>query len=118
MMQSGEIERLRAENERLRAALGMTVQMPEGLSFTPSEWRILCALLKRDRVPTESLHAIMSDRIEHAYTDPRWVSAMIYKLRNKLRQFGIAIHTQYGFGYYLTPENKAKLRPLLAEAPQ
>lgn len=111
-----EIERLRAENHSLREALGLTVDMPAGVAFTPSEWRILCALLRRDRVPTETLHVIMSDRIDHQYTNPRWVSTMIYKLRKKLRPLGIGICAQYGFGYFMPEPDKAKLRELVAAA--
>jgi DNA-binding response OmpR family regulator len=109
------VQHLQEENQRLRAALGMTVAMPESLTLTPSQWRIMCVLLKRDRVPSETLHAIMSDRLDHAHTDPRWVSTMVYKLRKRLQPLGITISTQYGFGYYMPPESKRRLNAVVGE---
>jgi hypothetical protein len=37
----------------------------------------------------------------------------IWKLRKKMREYGIEIKTWRGIGYYLDDENKAKLRGLL-----
>jgi hypothetical protein len=37
----------------------------------------------------------------------------IYKIRNKLKPYGIEIKTWIGVGYYLDDENKAKLKQLM-----
>jgi hypothetical protein len=37
----------------------------------------------------------------------------IYKIRNKLKPYGIQIKTWIGIGYYLDDENKAKLKQLM-----
>jgi hypothetical protein len=37
----------------------------------------------------------------------------IWKLRQKMREYGIEIKTWRGIGYYLDDENKAKLRQLM-----
>jgi len=37
----------------------------------------------------------------------------IYKIRNKLKPYGIEIKTWRGIGYYLDDENKAKLKQLM-----
>lgn len=37
----------------------------------------------------------------------------IWKLRQKMRQYGIEIKTSWGVGYYMDGENKAKLKALM-----
>ena len=39
----------------------------------------------------------------------------IWKLRQKMREYGIEIKTWRGIGYYLDEENKAKLKTLMGE---
>ena len=39
----------------------------------------------------------------------------IWKLRQKMREYGIEIKTWRGIGYYLDDENKAKLKQLMEE---
>jgi DNA-binding response OmpR family regulator len=39
----------------------------------------------------------------------------IWKLRQKMREYGIEIKTWRGIGYYLDDENKAKLKALMEE---
>jgi DNA-binding response OmpR family regulator len=39
----------------------------------------------------------------------------IWKLRQKMRKYGIEIKTWRGIGYYLDDENKAKLKTLMGE---
>jgi hypothetical protein len=40
----------------------------------------------------------------------------IWKLRKKMREYGIEIKTWRGIGYYLDDENKAKLKKLMGES--
>jgi two-component system, cell cycle response regulator CtrA len=111
-----EIESLRGENEQLRDALGITTEIPLCLGLTPYQKRLLGFLLKRDRVPRENMHlAIMrtvgSKRDE---TDPKMVDATICKMRKKLRPRGIEISTDWGFGYFMAADSKARLRQIIA----
>jgi hypothetical protein len=43
----------------------------------------------------------------------RRVKVAIYKLKKKLREHGIEVHTRRGLGYYLDDGNRAKLERLM-----
>ena len=45
----------------------------------------------------------------------RRVKVAIFKLKKKLREYGIEISTRRGLGYYLDDENKAKVEMLMGE---
>lgn len=38
------------------------------------------------------------------------ITALVCKARKKLKPFGVFIHNQWGFGYFVDPDTKAKLR--------
>ena len=48
--------------------------------------------------------------------DEKIIDVWICKMRKKLAKQGISIETEWGQGYYLTDETKAKLRSMLSVA--
>ncbi len=43
------------------------------------------------------------------------IDVFVCKMRKKLKPFGVRICTAWGQGYYLTPEDKKKIRDILEE---
>jgi DNA-binding response OmpR family regulator len=63
-----------------------------------------------DRITEQSDRYNRYTDVEHE--DLR-VRVSIWKLRKKMREYGIEIKTWRGIGYYLDDENKAKLKQLM-----
>ena len=113
-----EIERLRIENESLREALGLNVEVPPHLGLRPHGKLMLAILLKRDRISREGLHAAItgvvgSKRLE---TSSRAVDTQIKWMRKRLRPLGVDIKTDWGFGYFIDPASKGRLRRIMDSA--
>jgi len=116
---STEVERLRAANELLRARVkelesALVEDFPAfSLSLTPLERTALSAILSRKIM---SRHSFMVA----AYAISKWgdpphdavVDQFILRLRKKLRPFGVEIKNRHGEGWFMTPEDKEKVRRL------
>jgi hypothetical protein len=44
------------------------------------------------------------------------VKVALHKLKKKLREHGVEVHTRRGLGYYLDDENRAKLQKMMEKA--
>jgi DNA-binding response OmpR family regulator len=86
--------------------------------LTKNQMKILLGIYSRPIADYAYLDRIteQSDRYNR-YTDVEHedlrVRVSIWKLRKKMREYGIEIKTWRGIGYYLDDENKAKLKQLM-----
>lgn len=113
-----ELERLREENDLLRLRVeeleGILLRpvLPRSLKLTKRESEILAVLLAR---PLSSRSDLMTALYSLEAGDPpddQIIAIFIVKLRKKLGRFGITIQTQWGQGWFLTNDDKAKVRAL------
>ena len=88
--------------------------------LTKNQMKLLMGIYSRPIADYAYLDRIteQSDRYNR-YTDVNHedlrVRVSIWKLRQKMRGYGIEIKTWRGIGYYLDEENKAKLKTLMGE---
>ena len=86
--------------------------------LTKNQMKLLMGIYSRPIADYAYLDRIteQSDRYNR-YTDVEHedlrVRVSIWKLRKKMREYGIEIKTWRGIGYYLDEENKAKLKTLM-----
>jgi DNA-binding response OmpR family regulator len=86
--------------------------------LTKNQMKLLLGIYSRPIADYAYLDRIteQSDRYNR-YTDVEHedlrVRVSIWKLRKKMREYGIEIKTWRGIGYYLDDENKAKLKALM-----
>lgn len=123
-----ELLRLRAENEELRETVR---QLMDGLGadpdrdfvrrcrsvlgVTPSRARMLAVLLAGKVRDKESM--LLAYAVNRR--DPpeiKIVDTLVRYLRVALAPYQIQIQTEWGVGYFLTPENRARIIALLAGA--
>jgi hypothetical protein len=106
------LEQALEQIEILKRELGLQEQFPSHLRLTASENIVLGALLKRRSVSRQSM-------LTYLYHDTdrqpgiNVVSVFIGKIRDKLSRFGISIHNAWRQGWYITDEDKAKIRGLM-----
>lgn len=104
------VEYLEEENRQLRDALQCVdaARFPAKWMLTPAEKRVLTSLQSAPagfRSREAILHA--ARRREATEGDGHLIEVIIYRLRSKLRDYGVRIHTIRGEGYKLDPESKA-----------
>ena len=108
-----ELERLRDRIRELEEILGLDVELPNQLGFTPVENKIVGLLIKRPVVSKEVLYtALYGDRLECEQPDIKIFDVYICKLRKKLKAMNIQIYSRYTVGYYIDDEAKATLQSL------
>lgn len=119
-----ELQQLRDRVAELEEAIGLTampalraVLKPEGYWLSTCE--TLCGMLmKRPCVPRSAAYiAIYGGRPECDQPDPKLVDVTVHRLRQALRPHGVEIAVARDRGWYLTPENKEKLRALIEAYP-
>ena len=79
---------------------------------------LLMAINKRPLAPYSYLDHVTEDhgkynRYEGAMHQTLRTKVAVWKLRQKLKPYGIEIKTWRGVGYYLDDDNKAKLKQLM-----
>ena len=79
---------------------------------------LLMAINKRPLAPYSYLDHVTEDhgkynRYEGAMHQTLRTKVAVWKLRKKLKPYGIEIKTWRGVGYYLDDDNKAKLKQLM-----
>ena len=79
---------------------------------------LLMAINKRSLAPYSYLDHVTEDhgkynRYEGAMHQTLRTKVAVWKLRKKLKPYGIEIKTWRGVGYYLDDDNKAKLKQLM-----
>lgn len=119
-----ELDRLRDRVEDLEHLLGITEHFPRVLCpAIKGKFRrgfldpILGLLLARAYVPKEAMYEVLYGmRAEAEQPRTNVISVNICILRKVLKSHGIAITNIWGKGYYLTADDKAKLRALIEQS--
>lgn len=117
-----EVDQLRDRIAELEHALGVTAKFPRRFIRSyprKAGERLLGLLMARAYVPCDTAFEVMfGDRAEAEQpTSENYVRSIVCRLRSDLGKHGVSIETgEWGTaGYYITEENKTKLRALLAE---
>ncbi len=123
-----EIDDLKRENAQLRAALRTVEEYRErirqleieirgrdsfrlkGLKLSPSRLAILRPLYLNGQARKHFLHEEI-ERVTGRMSEYKVVDVQISHLRKALRTIDVEIGTIWGFGYEMTDENRARLRP-------
>jgi two-component system, cell cycle response regulator CtrA len=117
-----ENEALRRANARqcdriraLEAQIPPPVAVPAAWGLTRMEGRVLEILMRREEV---SRDAIM-DALYGNNPDPPFekvIDVYVTKIRRKVAPFGVKVLSKWGFGYFISPEHRGRLRQLAVEA--
>ncbi|MGA9855081.1 MAG: winged helix-turn-helix domain-containing protein [Gammaproteobacteria bacterium] len=118
----GARETIEQQNRRigeLEAALAKALsvpQIPPQLRLTPTEAKVLEALLARAEATKEAilLH-LYSTRCDDA-PEIKIVDVLVFRIRKKLARHGLKIETRWGRGYALPPETRAGLDRMVKAA--
>jgi DNA-binding response OmpR family regulator len=104
-----------AEIERL---LAIKPQRPLCFKVSRSE-RILMELLLRRSILSRAvaIGVLYGHRLDADHPKDITVNAIICSLRKQLASHDITITTEYGVGWYMTTENKHRLRKLIERVP-
>lgn len=102
---------------RLDQLLGVYVNRPR-IGITPCSFRVTHMIAERspNTVRNEALFYAITDRPEQKLNPNNDLKVHITRARQVLRPYGIEIETDWGFGYRMTPESKAKWQKLVEEA--
>lgn len=118
-----EVERLRDRVSQLLQVLGVDEDSTAPLrrafgGLEPDPARILAMLLKREFVTREGLYTVMyCGRPECDWPDEKVLDVQICRLRARLKQHDVIIQTARGDGWFMSKADKAKVRALVAVAP-
>ncbi|MBB6306245.1 helix-turn-helix domain-containing protein [Xanthobacter tagetidis] len=113
-----ELDRLREENELLRLRVDelegilLRPSLPACVRLTRKEEQVLSLLLAR---PLVSRADLMTALYSLSVDDPpseRIIDIFILRVRRALKPHGIEIQTRWGQGWFLTNEDKERLRAL------
>lgn len=116
MSEALQIEALQARVAALEEALGLDVKFPPGLKFYVPGWTkpLFGLLLKREFITYEAGYAaLFGDRAEPLAEKSFHVAAA--QLRRSIRPHGIDFERQWGVGYYMTSEMKARAHVLIEQ---
>ena len=106
--QSERINVLEQEKaELLELLVGAKEVLPAIAGLSPSEGRILAALMTHERMSREALFHISGSR---ANDGTKIVDVWICKLRKKIRPLGLDTKNIWGEGYYIPREQKDALK--------
>lgn len=113
-----ELERLREENDLLRLRVEelegilLRQEVPFCIGLTRKQAQVLSLLLAR---PMVSRSDLMTALYSLSAGDPpadRIIDVFIVRVRRALARHGIEVRTLWGQGWFLTNEDKAKVRAL------
>lgn len=117
------IEQLKNQNEYLqelikdeRDRLAPFKCFPVDWGFTPTETKVLAALLSRELLSRDNLMTVMYLPHERDEIDPKIVDVIVCKVRAKLKRLGASIYTRLGMGWYMDPADRKRLCEQLKEA--
>ena len=106
--------------EELRQLRDDTVHVDSTFAaiLTKQHAALLMGIYKRDVAPFAYLDAITEEhgkynRYEGQMHQTLRTKVAVWKMRQRLKPYGIEIKTWRGVGYYLDDENKAKLKQLM-----
>lgn len=116
------LETIERENAELRervalleAELGMGIDAPLCLDLTGQETRLFGHLLKRDFVTRGSAMQALYGCRPDTEVEAKTIDVFVCKMRRKLKPFGIGIETQWGQGWFMTPQAKAAALALMPQ---
>ena len=114
------VEELEEEIRQLRADMVQTDPFFMGI-LTRQESIVMRGILSRKVASYVYLDQLTVDLCKFGRYDTSIHAQLrckvaIYKIRNKLKPYGIEIKTWIGVGYYLDDENKAKLKQLMEKS--
>lgn len=115
----GELQQLRDRVAELEALIGVDRDLPLRELLRPAYWHRDCEpmcgmLLKQEFVGRErAFIALYGGRTETDQPDIKIIDIVVCRLRQALRPYQVAIATSWGRGYYMTADNKRRLRALL-----
>ncbi len=114
-----EVRALRQERASLRARFLPPGRLPAVLGLSPQEAAAVSVLLVNSQVT----HELMWQALYHDAADQdappaaKSIDVLIFKARNRLSRFGIAIETFQRRGWQIAPQGKARMLMLMrAEA--
>lgn len=108
--QADMIEKLEQQGRDLLELLAGAEATPRFAGMTPTEARILTALLRHERLSKEALMAVIQSK---AVSDDI-VGVYICRLRKKIAPLGLEIHTVWGDGYFIPREQREDAKAKLA----
>lgn len=80
-------------------------------------WCIVCTLLSRNGIVSrESLCTVAFNKkryYEQPVSENAYLNVIVYRTNKILCEAGVSIKTDKSFGYYFTPEDKAKLLAII-----
>lgn len=112
------IAALENENDELRERVRQleievfgagTWHCPVEFRLTPSEQKILTALVARERCSKEFLHLSTAKPGEHPEAALKIIDVWVCRIRKKIEPFGLGIQTLWGTGYTLSDADRACL---------
>lgn len=96
----------------LEDALGLNYEAPIELCLTRQEYKFFGLLMKRDLVLVESMVDAIYGGLPQEERGSNVISVFIFKLRTKLKPFGIKIVNRSGQGFLIPHEDKQKVLQL------
>jgi two-component system cell cycle response regulator CtrA len=110
-----ENDDLRRRIEMLEEQVGVRFESPPQFCFSKNESVIFGLLMKNEIVLRTSM---MTELYLHKQDEAliKIVDVWICKMRRKLDPYGIRIETQWGQGYFIGRECKAKAKAILDQA--
>jgi DNA-binding response OmpR family regulator len=113
-------ERIETLEEEIRQLRGDAIEIDGTLAgiLTKQQMALLLAIMKRPVTTYSYLDHITEDhgkynRYEGEMHQTLRTKGAVWKLRQRLKPYGIEIKTWRGVGYYLDDENKVKLKALM-----
>ena len=124
MSDAGTIQKLRERIETLEEEIRQFHEDSADIDsiftgvLSRQQLALLMAINKRPLAPYSYLDHVTEDhgkynRYEGAMHQTLRTKVAVWKLRKKLKLYGIEIKTWRGVGYYLDDDNKAKLKQLM-----
>ena len=124
MSDAGTIQKLRERIETLEEEIRQFHEDSADIDsiftgvLSRQQLALLMAINKRPLAPYSFLDHVTEDhgkynRYEGAMHQTLRTKVAVWKLRKKLKLYGIEIKTWRGVGYYLDDDNKAKLKQLM-----
>lgn len=111
-----ELEVLRERVKELEKALDGSPETAIRFGLKKQLNSIFKVLLEREYLSKSSLETLMAvhgtnkDSYSHAAHN-----VLMWRLRKALAPHGIQVHTRSGFGYYLTVEDKERVRRMMSD---
>ena len=105
---------LEEENLQLREILTPAGRLPNAWGITSYESRALHAIARGNGSPvTQERIAAFIYSSQHHDRDAKIVDVYVCKIRKKGERHGLTIRTIYKFGWYMSPEDCARVRRYL-----